>query len=516
MKPDPFHFLDYPGSELVIGIVAPSGTDTRRIVDILRDRIKRCGYTTEVLKLSEYLEKLAPKGTIDTSSPFNRLWSLMEAGDAFREKIKRGDALSLMAVSQIFLGRNVDQGSKCEEKPRISRPKTAYILNSLKHPDEVVALRRIYGDGFVLLGAFTSAEKRLRNLIEIRGIPKEQSIQLIKRDEDENRPSGLGQKTRDAFHLADAFVDANNCEKLEAQLQRIIDIFFGDFHKTPVLDEYAMFVAFATSFRSGDLSRQVGAVVVSENGEIVSVGCNDVPKYGGGLYTSDCDPDHRDYRMGKDSNIERKNEIYDRIVSLVKEKLTNERNGDSTMINESVLRKEVVDYFKGTTLANITEFGRTVHAEMEAIVSCARKGISVQKGTLYTTTFPCHNCARHIIAAGIHRVVYVEPYPKSQAGILHEDAIDLEGNSENKVVFEPFVGIGSRRFMDLFSMGLSSGYRIERKDDGTGSILNWSPEEGKLRVPLLPTTYIEREELAVIEFETLMEENDETDEKQGD
>ncbi|MDN3612645.1 hypothetical protein QWZ16_23945 [Vibrio ostreicida] len=26
--------------------------------------------------------------------------------------------------------------------------------------------------------------------------------------------------------------------------------------------------------------------------------------------------------------------------------------------------------------------------------------------------FPCHNCAKHIVASGIKRVVYVEPYPK--------------------------------------------------------------------------------------------------------
>ncbi|MFD2579396.1 deaminase [Novosphingobium colocasiae] len=53
-------------------------------------------------------------------------------------------------------------------------------------------------------------------------------------------------------------------------------------------------------------------------------------------------------------------------------------------------------------------FSRSVHAEMEAIVSVARigKGSTVES-TLYTTTFPCHNCARHIVAAGITRVVFL-------------------------------------------------------------------------------------------------------------
>ena len=39
-----------------------------------------------------------------------------------------------------------------------------------------------------------------------------------------------------------------------------------------------MFLAFTSSFRSGDLSRQVGAVVSSKEGEIIATGCNDVPK----------------------------------------------------------------------------------------------------------------------------------------------------------------------------------------------------------------------------------------------
>ena len=46
----------------------------------------------------------------------------------------------------------------------------------------------------------------------------------------------------------------------------------------------------------------------------------------------------------------------------------------------------------------------TAHAEMEALLSCARSGVSTRGATLYSTTFPCHNCAKHIIAAGVARV----------------------------------------------------------------------------------------------------------------
>jgi deoxycytidylate deaminase len=69
------------------------------------------------------------------------------------------------------------------------------------------------------------------------------------------------------------------------------------------------------------------------------------------------------------------------------------------------------------------EYGRIVHAEMGALADAARLGHMVKDGTLYCTTFPCHMCAKHIVAAGIEKVVFLEPYPKSLASDLHSDSI---------------------------------------------------------------------------------------------
>ena len=119
-------------------------------------------------------------------------------------------------------------------------------------------------------------------------------------------------------------------------------------------------------------------------------------------------------------------------------------------------------------------------------------------GTLYCTTFPCHNCAKHIVAAGIKRVVYVEPYPKSKAKELHSDSIEIDNDTHesDKVDFVPFVGVGSRRFIDLFSMGLSSGYPMKRKKSGSIEKVEWKREKAKVRVPMLRTSYLERETVA--------------------
>jgi deoxycytidylate deaminase len=87
--------------------------------------------------------------------------------------------------------------------------------------------------------------------------------------------------------------------------------------------------------------------------------------------------------------------------------------------------------------------------------------------TLYTTTFPCHSCARHIIAAGISDVVYIEPYEKSLASDLHNDAIafdpDESSSKKNeekigKVQFIHFEGVAPRQYLNLFLA------KTERKD----------------------------------------------------
>jgi hypothetical protein len=90
----------------------------------------------------------------------------------------------------------------------------------------------------------------------------------------------------------------------------------------------------------------------------------------------------------------------------------------------------------------------------------------------------------------------VEPYPKSKAAEFHSDSISLGFLEKAKTVhFEPFVGVGPRRFFDLFSMRLGSGYPLIRKDE-EGQIVEWKPETAKLRIQMLPCSYIELEVLA--------------------
>jgi dCMP deaminase len=51
-----------------------------------------------------------------------------------------------------------------------------------------------------------------------------------------------------------------------------------------------------------------------------------------------------------------------------------------------------------------------IHAEMNAILHAARKGLSVEDAVIYCTLEPCFNCLKHIIAAGISEVYYANKH----------------------------------------------------------------------------------------------------------
>jgi cytidine deaminase len=162
----------------------------------------------------------------------------------------------------------------------------------------------------------------------------------------------------------------------------------------------------------------------------------------------------------------------------------------------------------GAMVLDVTEYGRAVHAEVAALLAAGRLGVSTSESTLYATTYPCHNCAKHIVAAGVGEVVYIEPYPKSRALELHGDAIApgaRKDDSDRRVLFRPFLGIGPRRFIDLFAMRSGGADPLIRKDKRTGDAKPWNPVEASVRLPLSPLSYLEREQAAQELLERVMD-----------
>jgi cytidine deaminase len=86
--------------------------------------------------------------------------------------------------------------------------------------------------------------------------------------------------------------------EMDTQLDRFVQAFFGRTDISPSKNEYGMYAAKSAALRSADLSRQVGAAVFTDDGELITQGCNEVPKAFGGTYWDLEDPDFRDVKLG--------------------------------------------------------------------------------------------------------------------------------------------------------------------------------------------------------------------------
>lgn len=466
-------------SEIVIGLVAPAGVDLGDPEIIIANYLKDAAYDVHVTRMSALIERVKGLDVELAQEPYaERLRTYMNGGTRARELAGRGDVLALYAAVQIAGVRAASP----------ERAKRCYIVRSFKHPEEAVTLRRIYGKGFFLIGVHAGESARRSFLIERRAVPRQVAEKIIARDALEGPE--FGQRVRDVFHLADAFVSVES--GVQDSLERIMDLLFRHPYRTPTRDEHAMHIAFGAALRSADLSRQVGAVVTTETGDIIATGTNDVPCPGGGQYWGEDPEPCRDCERGHDSNQHERNHIITEVMRQLS------AGGDDDQLLTSGLAK-----LRTTGLLDITEYGRAVHAEMSALMSCARIGASTRGATIYCTTFPCHNCAKHIIAAGIGRVVYIEPYPKSKALVLHDDAIGTRNGTlpDRKVLFEPFIGVAPRRFVDLFAMDLGNGESIPRKDRQSGQIVSFARSGAKPRDCLVPYSHLELEEAAAVDLE---------------
>ena len=460
------------GPEIVFGLVGSVGTDLDFAEKCLSAALADINYQSLRVRLSDLMHDvdLDICKNLPESPAFERYMAHMTAGNELRRLMECGDTVAMLAVGAIREARQEQNG-----KPDQSLARHAYILKSLKHPDEVKALRNIYGPSFYLVAAYSPREMRKRNLAQ-KLAASEHSLQsgqyfekaekLMKRDESERETDGFGQNVRDTFPTADVFVDASNPDEATSSVRRLIDLLFGTAIHTPSKDEYGMFHAQAASLRSAALGRQVGATIATTDGDIIAIGTNEVPKAGGGLYWSDDNPDMRDFRLGYEFSDKIKRRVLGDMVSRFRDKGWLSEKKQNTPIGQLVDEAFAEDrsaLMKGSHLANSIEYFRAVHAEMAAIVDAARRGVSVRDGVLFCTAFPCHDCAKHIVAAGIQRVVYIEPYPKSLAPELYLDSIAVDqrrpkniqggAGAVGYVSFESFVGVAPRQYMDFFVMG---------------------------------------------------------------
>lgn len=484
--------------ELVFGLVGPIGVDLEFVTEVLGDSLAAVGYEARTIRITELMREVNVELPLDGGGYIESFKQRIAYANKVREVLQRNDALAIMAVSAIRQFR-AEQGGN-EEEPLT---KQAYIIRQLKRPEEIKLLRNVYGRQFVQISVHGPQDYRIRRITVkevqasrglIRNVDAEAAARaLVKQDENESE-EGHGQNVRDAFPLADVFIEGPNKVSCKETLDRFVNAFFGDNSASPTHDEYGMYMAKSASLRSSALTRQVGAAIFRPTGEIVSLGCNEVPKAGGGTYWSGDESDGRDFVEGLDPNDQKKREL---LVDLVHRLCSHghlsaelQRVADAARISEIVLQNDGPLSVKESRVMDLLEFGRDIHAEMSAISDAARKGLAIEGATLYCTTFPCHMCAKHIVASGIFRVVYIEPYPKSYADDLHADSIEIEGDGKDgRVGFQRFIGISPYRYRELFEKG-------KRKYSG-GSAQKWNRGEMRPMIEVIYPSYFKSEGSAV-------------------
>jgi len=451
---DPNSVLDF---EVIFGIVAPLGTDLDAVCTALSDHLGMYSYESETIRLSQLFSE--SEGRESTESYSER----MDAGDAFRKQANSGDAVAALAIGKLLALRGETRDHR-----------KAWILRTLKHDEEIDLMRAIFGARFVLIGVHQAKHLRIQQLRDrlkgssTKNLESEIST-LVERDEMDDT-SEFGQRVRETYSKADYFLDLNR--NVRDEVARLLGLVFGQPFLTPTRDEVGMAHAHTASLRSSDAGRQVGAVITSQEGDILCVGTNEVPKFGGGEYWSGDDPDDRDFVKGTDFNRREMMRVLGEIIDvLAAEGHLNEdliaASGDARLSSVWQASRRSL---KSTRMMSLIEFGRIVHAEMSALMFAARSNVNVQGATLYTTAFPCHMCTRLIVSSGISRVVYVDPYPKSLAFDMFGDAITDDARIKNRVHMDSFNGASWSIYHRLFEAH-------NRKKDDFGSFIE-QPKPG--------------------------------------
>lgn len=462
---------DRRSQELIFALVGPLGSGCTTTAKELHELLKNdyLYQIPKIMTISDFIrEGLRKKDEVPPSRENgldDYISAMQDAGNRLRKEFG-ATYLVEKAIESIHTERKKLGGFK---EGHIVPKRIAYIIDSVKNLDEVDLLRSVYGESLILLGVFAPDSIRNKRL-KVKEAKKPSFLEILKRDQGEE--ASFGQKTRKVFILSDYFLyNESDLYRLREKLSRFVELIFDVGIHTPTRDESAMYKASSVAANSACMSRQVGAAILSSKGEYLGVGWNDVPKFGGGLYTEDdrysSSEDNRcfDWADGECHNEMRRMEIMTDVVQKI---------AAAGLIKSGKGQEDVREAISGTRIKDLIEFSRSIHAEMEAIMSVAREGRHSLVGSiLYTNTYPCHNCARHIVAAGIKKVVYIEPYIKSLATKLHSDAIteiphdiDDDGNkiespkNQTQVFFQQFDGVAPQSYLKLFRPS------AERKEGG--------------------------------------------------
>lgn len=489
---------DQDKPELIFGLVGSIGVDLDAVIKNLEESLSNVGYESHSIRLTNYMTSIDTGVELRSDTYVNKYNDLIAYADAVRKNCNSASALAGTGIVKIQQIRDkLASRDPRSKEPPIPAYGHAFIIRQFKRREEVELMRETYGRKFILISVYLSEPERIeeigRKIEQFDTTPRtrderlELARTLVRKDKHE-RNEEFGQRVEEVFHLGDVFVPGKGEQRIEYTVSRFVNAFFGSNKITPNRYEYGMYTAAGASLRSSDLSRQVGAAIFSREGEVIAMGCNEVPKAKGGTYWDEPGEEPvRDIDRRIDANHKRKQQIvHDFVTRLSSIGVLNAGNKSVEQVVADLLLEPSI---KDSQLLDIIEFGRMVHAEMNAVTDAARNGFALRGSTLFCTTFPCHMCAKHIVSSGVYKVVFLEPYPKSYAEELHDDSITFDKNVGEKVLFEPFVGISPRRYRDIFEKG--------KRKDSSGKAMDWIEGAPVPRIEDRSSSYLQNEKFSL-------------------
>lgn len=317
---------------MILGVAGPYGAGKGEVVAFLES----CSFYP--LSLSDVIrDELRARGLEETRE------RMIETGNALRAA--HGPAV----LAERLLARLL--------------PDRNYVIDSIRHPAEVEALRRA-GVPFRLLWVDADPRVRLERLrARGRGGDPESPAELERLEGRELASEDpAGQQLLAVRELADFQLrNEGTLEALHADVRGVLERCLH--FKRPDWDEYFMSIARVVASRSNCVKRKVAAVITKDR-RIISTGYNGTP---------------RGVRNCNEGGCPRCNAFA----------------ASGTRLDECLCS----------------------HGEENAITQAAYHGVSVRGGTLYTTLCPCLICTKLIINAGLAEVVYNAAYALDAASL---------------------------------------------------------------------------------------------------
>lgn len=284
-------------------------------------------------------------------------WSL---SDVIRKELARKgleESRERMIETGTALREAEGPGALARRLMSFLEPHHNYVIDSIRHPAEVEALREMAAD-FRLLWIDAEEDVRFRRMRERKRLGDPESIEELRRLEGSELASSdpAGQQLLAVRELADHTIrNDGGLDELQGEVQELLrnNLFF----RRPGWDEYFMSIAVVVASRSNCVKRKVAAVLTIDR-RIVATGYNGTPRG-----TKNCN----------EGGCPRCNSF----------------GPGGTDLGECVCS----------------------HAEENAITQSAYHGVQVRGATLYTTLCPCLMCTKMMINAGIAEVVFRAEYP---------------------------------------------------------------------------------------------------------